>query len=64
MSDREANLIKAHEIARALRVGTQTVRDWANRGHMPKPVRIGPRLTMWDANDIKKWIEDRKWRAG
>jgi hypothetical protein len=45
--------IRASVIARALNVTTQTVKNWANRGWLPPPLKINARLSLWDTEAVR-----------
>jgi DNA-binding transcriptional MerR regulator len=48
------------DIAKAIGVGSSTIRAYHTRKLMPAPTgRIGT-TPYWDAEDIEPWIEDRK----
>ena len=57
-------LITKKEVARILGVSSSTVFRWSNSGHLLKPFLLGPNRTVWDLDELNKWIEDRKQHRG
>lgn len=40
-----------------------TFTSYATRGRAPEPVAKIHGLTLWDADDVREWFEDRKARS-
>jgi predicted DNA-binding transcriptional regulator AlpA len=36
-----------------------TTYDWIKKGHLPKPIQIGPRRVGWLESVLLQWIADR-----
>ena len=51
-------LVDAVEIAGYLGCSPKHVRRLAERGQLPKPVKIG-RLCLWPREAIERWLESR-----
>ena len=50
--------VRAQELARQLGVSRATIWLWAKDGRLPPPIKLGPRVTVWDMAKVEKWIED------
>lgn len=48
--------IRAKELAKILSISRVTLWRWANSGHLPKPVHIGPRTVLWSVDEINNWL--------
>ncbi len=46
------NYYRAAELAEKLGVSRATVWLWAKAGRLPKPVKLGPRVTVWREEDV------------
>ncbi|HEY9069530.1 MAG TPA: AlpA family phage regulatory protein [Candidatus Ozemobacteraceae bacterium] len=38
-------------------VSPSTLWLWVKLGRFPKPIKLGPRTTVWRVEDIRAWIE-------
>lgn len=47
-------------LASILPVGRTTLWRMVKRGQFPAPVRLGPNITAWRAEDVRDWLEQRK----
>lgn len=43
-----------------LGVSLPTLWRWAREGHMPKPFKLGPNTTVWDADEIDAFLAARR----
>jgi excisionase family DNA binding protein len=50
-------LLDVKQVAQLLGVSASTVPNWVDEGAMPAPVRIGRRLTRWNAAKLQRWID-------
>ena len=48
------------EIAQALGVSRQAVRNWLTRGRIPPPTQHIAAGPVWVAEDIEPWIDERR----
>jgi len=46
------NLVRAQELADILSVDRSTIWRWSAIGKIPKPLKIGSRVSLWDADKI------------
>lgn len=56
--------LREHEAADALGIGLSTFRMLVEEGIMPKPIRIRPRLPLWDADGVRRAWQDLKDETG
>jgi prophage regulatory protein len=38
---------------------TSTIYGWIAAGEFPRPLKIGPRMVAWPAEDIQLWLDQR-----
>jgi len=38
-------------------IGRSTWYDWVAKGYAPKPIKLGPRVSVWRAEDIHAFLE-------
>jgi excisionase family DNA binding protein len=56
----DSDWMTSREVARALGVSDDTVRRWAESGHLPKPHRFSLRVWRWRKADIERAIAAAK----
>ena len=56
MENEEKILLSVNEVAAILELNQQTVRNMANDGRMPKPIKVGGSVR-WKKDTIFEWIE-------
>jgi prophage regulatory protein len=52
----ETGLVRISTILKIIPVGKSTWHAKVKSGHFPQPVKIGPRITAWRVEDIRKLI--------
>lgn len=50
--------IRAKALAPLLGISVVTLWRWSSAGKMPKPVKLGERVTVWRAEDIRVWMKN------
>jgi prophage regulatory protein len=38
-------------------LGKSTIWAWVKQGKFPKPIKLSPRVTVWEESKINKWME-------
>lgn len=51
------NLINGDDVAKLCRVSRGTWDTWVRSGHAPRPIRLGPRLIRFDADEVSAWLD-------
>lgn len=52
---KQDELLTVGEVAKRLRIGQRTVYRWADRGRIPRPLKLGA-LVRWRQSEIEEWI--------
>ena len=52
---RESQLIPA-----IVPVSSATLWRWSKDGRFPKPARLGPRVTAWKVEDVRRWMAEKE----
>lgn len=55
-------LMRVEDVARMLGCTTRNVRKLADRGVLPRPLRLTSRLIYWRREEFDEWLE-KKWAA-
>ncbi|MFQ2530915.1 MULTISPECIES: helix-turn-helix transcriptional regulator [Aeromonas] len=51
--------IRAKTLAPLLGISVVTLWRWSAAGKIPKPVKLGERVTAWWAEDVRNWMNTR-----
>ncbi len=51
--------LRAKQLAKLLSIHPITVWHWSRKGKLPRPIKLGPNVTVWRASDIAKWLEGK-----
>ena len=47
-------------LANYVPVSNATIWRWIKAGEFPQPIEIGSRVRVWDLNEVKQWIANKK----
>lgn len=53
------SLMRITEVERGTGLKRSTIYQLIQRGSFPKPVKLGPRVSVWVSSEIQAWIADR-----
>ena len=51
-------LLRIKEVLARLSISRSSFLEWCRTGRFPQPIKIGPRTTVWKAEDIDAFIEN------
>jgi len=54
------NLLRIQDVMKKTGIAKSTIWLWVKENKLPKPIKLSPRITVWDENEIDKWIELKK----
>lgn len=55
-----ASLLRVKDVAATCAISVTTVWTRVRTGTFPKPFKLGPRTTVWDAADVRAWQEAQR----
>ena len=53
----EEGYVNVKEVAHFIRISTQTVWVWTRQGKLPRPEKISPRCTRWNAKEVREKLK-------
>lgn len=53
----EIGYLRLPQVLRLIPIGKSTLWAWVAAGKFPKPVKLGPRTSVWRVGDVKAFIE-------
>jgi prophage regulatory protein len=58
-NQKPTNLLHTKTITDRIGIARSTLWLWAKDGRFPRPIKLGPRTTVWRESDVEKWIAER-----
>lgn len=56
----QSGFIRRYRLADALGVHVATIDRWVKTKAMPQPVKLGEKITVFDAVEINHWLAERR----
>tara|TARA_R110002020_G_scaffold131990_2_gene294909 strand:- start:697 stop:921 length:225 start_codon:yes stop_codon:yes gene_type:complete len=58
MEENKQTFIRAREIALKYGMGVSTVWKWTANGDLPKPQKLGKKMTVWNADEVDSVMKE------
>jgi predicted DNA-binding transcriptional regulator AlpA len=49
--------LRLPQVLELIPVGRTTLLQWAKEGKFPKPIKLGPNLSLWKKSDVDEFVE-------
>ncbi len=59
----QSGYIRRFRLAQALGVSVTTIDRWVREKRLPRPVKLGEKITVFDAVEINNWLAERRGKA-
>lgn len=53
------NFLRIKDVMKKTGIAKSTIWLWVSEGKFPKPIKLSPRITVWDEDIIFKWINEK-----
>ena len=53
-----SNFLRITEVMKMTGLAKSTVWLWVKEGKLPQPIKLSPRVTVWEENSIREWQKD------
>jgi len=53
------NFLRVKQVSEKVGIGKSTVWLWVKQNKFPKPLKLSPRVTVWDEDVIDKWLQQK-----
>ncbi len=50
-----SNFLRIREVMKMTGLAKSTVWLWVKEGKLPKPIKLSPRVTVWEEDKINEW---------
>ena len=60
MKPSQSLIMRKAELAEKLGVSSTTIWRWVNKGDIPRPIILGPRIIGWEVAVIEQWLESKR----
>ncbi len=54
-----SNFLRVSGVVKKTSLGKSTIWLWVKENKFPKPIKLSPRVTVWDENKIDIWIKEQ-----
>ncbi len=51
-----SNFLRIVDVMKKTGIAKSTIWLWVSEGKFPKPIKLSPRITVWDEKEIDNWI--------
>jgi len=55
-----SSFLRITEVMKKTGIAKSTIWLWAKEGKFPKPIKLSPRITVWEEEEINKWMSKLK----
>lgn len=56
-----SNFLRIKDVMNKTGIARSTIWLWVREGKFPKPIKLSPKITVWDELDIIRWIDNIKY---
>jgi len=53
------SFLRVKQVSEKVGIGKSTVWLWVKQNKFPKPLKLSPRVTVWDEDVIDKWLQQK-----
>ena len=50
------NFLRIKDVMKKTGIAKSTIWLWVSEGKFPKPIKLSPRITVWESNKINEWM--------
>ena len=54
-----SNFLRITEVMKMTGLAKSTVWLWVKEGKLPKPIKLSPRITVWEEEKIEQWMKTK-----
>ena len=53
------NFLRIKDVMKMTGIAKSTIWLWVSEGKFPKPIKLSPRITVWDEISIEQWKKEK-----
>ena len=54
-----SNFLRIKEVMKMTGIARSTIWLWVSEGKFPKPIKLSPRITVWEEKEINHWMSNK-----
>ena len=54
-----SNFLRIVDVMKKTGIAKSTIWLWVSEGKFPKPIKLSPRITVWDEISIEQWKKEK-----
>ncbi len=51
--------LRITDVIKKLSVSRSAILQWSREGSFPKPIKLSPKVTIWDEEKIDEWVQSK-----
>jgi len=53
------NFLRIKEVMKMTGIARSTIWLWVGEGKFPKPIKLSPRITVWEEEKVNNWMKEK-----
>ena len=53
------NFLRIKDVMKMTGIAKSTIWLWVSEGKFPKPIKLSPRITVWNEHDLEIWLNKK-----
>ena len=54
-----SNFLRIKEVMKMTGIARSTIWLWLREGKFPKPIKLRPRITIWEEEKVNNWMKEK-----
>jgi prophage regulatory protein len=54
-----SNFLRIVEVMKKTGIAKSTIWLWVSEGKFPKPIKLSPRITIWEEEKVNNWMKEK-----
>ena len=54
------NFLRIKDVMKMTGIAKSTIWLWVSESKFPKPIKLSPRITVWESNQIEEWKKNKR----
>ncbi len=54
-----SNFLRIVDVMKKTGIAKSTIWLWVSEGKFPKPIKLSPRITVWEEKEINHWMSNK-----
>ncbi len=55
-----SNFLRIKDVMKKTGIARSTIWLWVKEGKFPKPIKLSPRITVWEESKVQEWMREKR----